>query len=154
VIALLLGAGVAQAQVVSPLGGSTNNPQGPQPAAPATTPTRPIVPRPSVTAPVAPAPTAPTTAAPSSNAPAAATTTPSRTRRTLAERFDAANTTHDGKLTLEQARAGRLRAVARDFDKIDKDKRGYVSLDQIKSFQTEQRAARRTARAQKPAQTR
>jgi hypothetical protein len=132
-VALLLGTGTPTfAQVVSPLGGSTNNPQSPPPAA----------------------------AAPSAaTAPAARTPAPAHrtTRRTLAQRFEAANTTHDGKLTLEQARAGRLVAVTRDFAEIDKEKRGYVTLDQIKAHQTEQRAAHRAARAQKsaakPAQT-
>ena len=115
-------AGAAQAQVVSPLGGSTNNPQGPQgPAA--------VSPPPAAAAP-----------APSS--------TPRRGRRTLAERFDAANTTHDGKLTLAQARAGHMNAVARDFAQIDKEKKGYVSIDDIRSFQKERREARRAARGQ------
>jgi len=62
------------------------------------------------------------------------------------ERFAAANTTHDGKLTLEQAKAGHLRAVTRDFATIDKSKRGYVTLDEIKAHQSEQRAARKAAR--------
>src|SRR4051812_4276304 len=106
-LASVLIAGAAQAQVVSPLGGSTNNPQGPTPPAPA--------------------------ASTPSDSGAAATATPRahRSRRTLAERFDAANTTHDGKLTLSQARAGRLNAVARDFAQIDKEKRGYVTIDEI-----------------------
>jgi hypothetical protein len=136
-VALLLGTGAPTfAQVVSPLGGSTNNPQSPPPAA-----------------------AAPSTPSPAATAPAARTPAPAHrtTRRTLAQRFEAANTTHDGKLTLEQARAGRLVAVTRDFAEIDKEKRGYVTLDQIKAHQTEQRAAHRAARAQKsaakPAQT-
>lgn len=132
-IALLLTTGLAQAQVVSPLGGSTNNAGSPPPAL--ATPTRPTT-------------TAPTTAAP------AATTTPespastatTHARRTMDERFAAANTTHDGKLTLEQAKAGHLRAVTRDFAMIDKSKRGYVTLDEIKAHQSEQRAARKAAR--------
>ncbi len=138
-VALLLTTSLAQAQAISPLGGSTNNAGTPPPAlstrpAPTTTP-------PTIT-------TAPTTTAtaPTSAAPAAKTT---RTRRTMEERFTAANTTHDGKLTLEQARAGRLVAVARDFAIIDKTKRGYVTLDEIKAHQSEQRAARKAARAAK-----
>lgn len=138
-----LGATIAQAQVVSPLGGSTSNPQSPPPAtrtprtaAPMTAP---------AAAPAAPAPSA-TTAAPSSDA----SSSPRRSRRSLAERFAAANATHDGKLTLDQARTGRLRAVVRDWDQIDTGKRGYVTLDEIKAHQTSQREARRAARAQKP----
>src|SRR4051812_48239926 len=119
-LASVLMAGAAQAQVVSPLGGSTNNPQGPTPPAPA--------------------------ASTPSDSGAAATPRAHRGRRTLAERFDAANTTHDGKLTLSQARAGRLNAVARDFAQIDKDKRGYVTIDEIRAFQKDRRDARRAAR--------
>ena len=129
-IALLLGAGIAQAQVVSPLGGSTNNPQGP-PAIESTSPGS-------------------ATKAPSHRR--AASSTP-HARRTLAQRFAAANTSNDGKLTKDQAHAGKMNAVVRDFDAIDKDKRGYVSLDQIKSFQADRRAARKAAKAQAPAKT-
>ena len=141
---LLLGAGMAQAQVVSPLGGSTSNPQSPPPAT--RTPSSPRSAVPAVMTPSTPAAGA-SSAAPSS-APA---TTSTRTRRSMDERFAAANTTHDGKLTLEQARVGRLRAVARDFDQIDTGKRGYVTLEEIKAHQSAQRAARRAAREQKPA---
>lgn len=131
-IALLLTTGLAQAQAVSPLGGSTNNAGSPPPA---------------LATPASPATTAPPTAAPAATTPAspapAATT---HARRTMEERFTAANTTHDGKLTLEQAKAGHLRAVTRDFAMIDKSKRGYVTLDEIKAHQSEQRAARKAAR--------
>lgn len=140
--AILLAAGVAQAQVVSPLGGSTGNPQSPPPAT-RTAPRSPAA----VTNP--PAPAAATTT-PSTDA-ATTPATPRRARRTLDERFAAANTTHDGKLTLEQARAGRLRAVARDFDQIDTGKRGYVTLEEIKAHQASQREARRAGRSPKPA---
>ena len=36
-------------------------------------------------------------------------------------------------MTVEEAKAGMPR-VAENFDKIDKDKKGYVTLDQIKSL--------------------
>lgn len=126
-LAILLFVGAAQAQVISPLGGSTNNPQGPPPATPGAS-------------------------AATSRATAPASPAAPQRRRTLAERFAAANTTRDGKLTLEQARAGRMNAVVRDFAQIDKEKRGYVTLDQVRAFQAEQRSARRAARTQKPAQ--
>lgn len=153
-LTLALGTGVAHAQVVSPLGGSTGNPQRPtRPTATAantqqpTTPAAPLTP----TAPATggPATTAPSTVAPST-APAASAAPARSPRKTITERFAAANTTHDGKLTLEQARAGRLRAVVRDWDQIDTTKAGYVTLDQIKAHQAAQRAARRAARTAKP----
>lgn len=147
--ALLLGAGVAQAQVVSPLGGSTSNPQSPPPA------TRAAPPRSTMTAPPNTAPAATpapaTTAAPATTPAPATAAAPSRTRRSMSDRFAAANTTHDGKLTLEQARAGRLRSVVRDFDQIDTTKRGYVTLDEVKAHQAARRRASAAARAAKPA---
>jgi hypothetical protein len=118
-LASALIAGAAQAQVISPMGGSTNNPQAPTPPAAST-----------------------------SSGPATPAARPHRGRRTLAERFDAANTTHDGKLTLAQARAGHMNAVARDFAQIDKEKHGYVTIDDIRSFQKARREARRAARGQ------
>ncbi len=68
-------------------------------------------------------------------------------RRTLQQRFDEANTTHDGHLTEEQARA-RMPSVARDFAMIDTDHKGYVTVDQIKAHARAKRAARRAAKAQ------
>ena len=142
--ALVLTTGLAHAQAISPLGGSTNNAGTPPPALA----TRPAAPAPSTTTPSTTT-TAPASTTPAASAPAASTTHP---RRTLEERFTAANTTHDGKLTLDQAKAGHLRAVARDFAVIDKSKHGYVTLDEIKAHQAEQRAARKAARAAKKTQ--
>ena len=67
-------------------------------------------------------------------------------RRTLQERFEAANTTHDGHLTAEQARS-HMPAVARDFDQIDTAHAGYVTLDQILDHNRAAAAARRAAKA-------
>ncbi len=50
----------------------------------------------------------------------------------LEQRFKEANKKGDGKLTLEEARAGMPR-VAKNFAEIDKDKKGYVTLDEIKA---------------------
>ncbi len=47
-------------------------------------------------------------------------------------RFKAADKNGDGKLTLEEAKAGMPR-VAKAFDKIDTDKKGYITLDQLKA---------------------
>ena len=48
----------------------------------------------------------------------------------IAERFAAADKNHDGKLTLEEAKAGMPR-IAEAFEKIDTDDRGYLTLAQI-----------------------
>ncbi len=82
-------------------------------------------------------------------APAAAPSGPAskHRRRTLEQRFDEANTTHDGHLTEEQARA-RMPSVARDFAAIDTGHAGYVTLEQIKAHAQAKRAARRAAKAQ------
>ena len=63
-------------------------------------------------------------------------------RRPLADRVAEANTTHDGHLTLAQARAAKMNEVVRDFGLIDKEKKGYVTVDGIKAFRHERRAAR------------
>ena len=47
-------------------------------------------------------------------------------------RFKAADKNGDGKLTLEEAKAGMPR-VAKAFDRIDTDKKGYITLDQLKA---------------------
>ena len=48
-------------------------------------------------------------------------------------RFKAANKKGDGKLTLEEAKAGMPR-VAAHFDRIDTQKLGYITVDQIKKM--------------------
>jgi len=50
----------------------------------------------------------------------------------LEQRFKEANKKGDDKLTLEEAQAGMPR-VAKNFAEIDKDKKGYVTLDEIKA---------------------
>ena len=67
------------------------------------------------------------------------------------QRFDTANTTHDGKLTLEQAKAGRMRQVERNFDKIDVSHKGYVTVDDIRAYRRAQRQARAAAKRAAPA---
>jgi hypothetical protein len=51
----------------------------------------------------------------------------------LAERFNAADTDHDGKLTQAEAQKGMPR-VAKHFDEIDSGKQGYVTLPQLEAF--------------------
>jgi hypothetical protein len=79
-------------------------------------------------------------AAPMPNDPEApsATTTPRRPHMTAREHFDAANVTHDGRLTPEQAQAA-WPNVARHFSDIDKDHRGYVTLDEVRTYRREHR---------------
>ncbi|SAK51775.1 hypothetical protein AWB75_01638 [Caballeronia catudaia] len=59
----------------------------------------------------------------------------------LQSRFASANTTHDGKLTREQASAG-MPMVAKHFDEIDTQKNGFVTLPQIEAFMHEHAAQR------------
>jgi hypothetical protein len=79
-----------------------------------------------------PAPAAPATAAPASSRAA-----------TMAHRFEAANTTHDGHLTKAQAQAAHWTTVVRHFDAIDKDHTGYVTADQLSTYAAAQRAQRK-----------
>lgn len=85
--------------------------------------------------------------APQRPAPAAASSATPHHRRTMQERFDEANTAHDGHLTLEQARAGKMNAVVRDFAAIDTARHGYVTVDDIKAHQRAVRAANKAAKA-------
>lgn len=55
----------------------------------------------------------------------------------IEERFKAANKKGDGKLTLEEAKAGMPR-VAANFDRIDTKGLGYVTVDQIKKMAASQ----------------
>ena len=57
--------------------------------------------------------------------------TPSAQR--LEEKFKAADANHDGKLTLEEAKVGMPR-VAKAFDRIDVEKKGYITLEQLQAF--------------------
>jgi hypothetical protein len=50
------------------------------------------------------------------------------------EKFQAANTTHNGKLTLAQAQAGGMRMIARHFSEIDVANQGYITLPEIKAW--------------------
>jgi hypothetical protein len=68
-----------------------------------------------------------------------------RARMTMQKRFDAANTTKDGKLTLDQAKAAHLMRVVNNFDAMDSAKKGYVTMDDWHAFNRAQRAAHKAA---------
>jgi hypothetical protein len=65
-------------------------------------------------------------------------------RETMEERFAKANATHDGHLTLAQAKTG-YPTVARHFAEIDTAKKGYVTEDEIKAWEKAERAQHRAA---------
>ena len=69
---------------------------------------------------------------------AAPSTTKTHSRQTMEQRFTSANTAHDGHLTRDQAKAG-YPAIARHFDAIDKDQKGYVTQDDIRAYYKTQR---------------
>jgi Ca2+-binding EF-hand superfamily protein len=50
----------------------------------------------------------------------------------LEKRFKMADKDSDGKLTRAEAEAG-MPLIARNFDRIDTSKKGYLTLDEIKS---------------------
>ncbi len=62
----------------------------------------------------------------------------------LVQRFATANVTHDGRLTRQQAQGG-MPMVARNFDSIDIEHKGYVTLPEIRAFAAERRAAGKSA---------
>ena len=51
---------------------------------------------------------------------------------TMQQRFEQANVTHDGHLTLDQAKTG-YKSIVRHFDAIDQDKKGYITEDDIRA---------------------
>lgn len=63
----------------------------------------------------------------------------------MKERFDAANSTHDGRLTLAQAQAANWRIVVNNFAAIDVDHKGYVTMQDLKQFRQERHAERQAA---------
>jgi hypothetical protein len=64
---------------------------------------------------------------------------PAHPHATMQQRFEQANVTHDGHLTLDQANAG-YKSIARHFAAIDQDKKGYITEDDIRAFSKTQRA--------------
>lgn len=65
-----------------------------------------------------------------------------RFNEALEKRFAAADSNGDGQLTREEAAAGMPR-VHRNFDAIDRERKGSVTLDQIRGVVIERAANRR-----------
>ena len=59
--------------------------------------------------------------------------------------FEAANVTRDGRLTRDQAEKAGWPRVARHFDEIDSDHRGWITVGQIHAFNRLHRAHRKAA---------
>jgi len=103
------------------------------------------------TTPPAAAPSQPSAQAPqTAAAPVSAATPAPHPRVSMDQRFTNANTTHDGHLTLDQAKAG-YPTVAKHFTQIDATKKGYITEDDIRAWEKAERDRRHEA--QQPAAT-
>ncbi|HEY2558833.1 MAG TPA: EF-hand domain-containing protein [Caldimonas sp.] len=65
----------------------------------------------------------------------------------MQERFAAADTNHDGRLSREEAQAG-MPFVFKHFDEIDKQKTGSITMADIAAFAGERRAAKKAEQPQ------
>ena len=68
--------------------------------------------------------------------------TPEQREQRMAERFNTADTNHDGKLSLDEAKAG-LPMVARNFDQIDTGHTGSVTFEQLTAYAKAHQGQRR-----------
>lgn len=66
-------------------------------------------------------------------------------RKSAADHFADANTTHDGHLTLDQATAG-YKSIAKSFSQIDVEHHGYVTQDDIKAWKASKKAEKQAAK--------
>jgi len=62
-------------------------------------------------------------------------------------KFAAANTSHDGHLTLQQAEAANLRPIVAHFSAIDTSHRGYVTYNEVMAWRLDEMAKRLEHRA-------
>jgi hypothetical protein len=79
-------------------------------------------------------------ASPQAQEPASAA--PRHARQTWEQRFSQANLAHDGHLTLEEAQSG-YSLVAKHFDDIDIDHKGYVTTNDVRAWRIMRKAGRR-----------
>jgi len=91
----------------------------------------------------APPATVASTAQPAASKPAPSAPNPSSSHRRVGweQRFADANASHDGHLTLDQAKSGYV-TIARHFKTIDAEHKGYVTLDDIRAWHKAQRDTR------------
>jgi hypothetical protein len=75
----------------------------------------------------------------------ATTTAEHHGRRSAADHFADANTTHDGRLTLDQATTG-YKSLAKSFTQIDVSHHGYVTMDDVKAWKAAKKAAKQAAK--------
>jgi hypothetical protein len=61
--------------------------------------------------------------------------------------FAAANTSHDGRLTLPQAQAAHLTMLAAHFAEIDTKNRGYLTFNDIRAWRMDRQAQKLEQRA-------
>lgn len=67
--------------------------------------------------------------------------------RQFHKKFDAANTTHDGHLTLDQAKKANLKMIVANFSAIDMQHRGYVTFNDVIAWRLDKIAERMENRA-------
>jgi hypothetical protein len=65
----------------------------------------------------------------------------------MQDKFNAANTTHDGHLTLAQAKAAGLRPVVDHFSEIDTAHHGYVTFNEVQAWHMDDMAKHLEERA-------
>jgi hypothetical protein len=70
---------------------------------------------------------------------------PQPARQTWEQHFTQADLAHDGRLTREEAKGG-YALVAKHFDEIDVDHKGYVTADDIRAWRVIRKTTRRQAR--------
>jgi hypothetical protein len=66
----------------------------------------------------------------------------------MRQRFERANITHDGHLTLEQARDANMPVIMRHFNQIDAGHKGYITLDDLRAYRAKVAAQRRAAQGE------
>jgi Ca2+-binding EF-hand superfamily protein len=59
------------------------------------------------------------------------------------DRFNTANTSHDGRLTLQQAQTAHLPWVAHNFSAIDMQQKGYITVQDVRAYRQQQMRSER-----------